>query len=335
LATAQLMPWKRRVAIALTASLLAVSAARAETPTSSKLDIPYQAISIGQVPLWTALDGGFFRRYGIDASGEFAAQSPALVASMLSGETPIANLGQDAVISADLNGADLEILVSGPEKLFFTLYARPSLHTVADLKGKKIGVTRFGTTTDFIARYILKRAGLDPQRDAVLLPIGSQWDRLAALASGAADAAVLGPPITITAGKQGFNAVANMLDYDLLYYTDALVAKKSWVAAHRTETLNVVRGFVAGIAAVRTDKKAAIAAFAKYTKTDDPEVLEASYDLLVKALPRIPVPKRAAVQTGLDANTLAAAKNADPASFIDPSFVKELDKDGFIANLYQ
>lgn len=321
--------------IFLLAAAVAIAFAPASRANPPHLDIPYQAITIGQLPLWMALDGGLFQRYGIDASGEFAGQSPALVASILAGETPFANLGQEAVVSADLNGADIAILVSGPEKLFFGVYGQPSLHRVADLKDKKLGISRFGTTTDFIARHVLQKAGLDPRKDTTILPVGSQVDLLAALQSKVIDAAVLGPPIMIKAGQLGFPVLANLLDDQMIFYTDALVAKRSWVAAHRAETLDVVRGFVAGIAAVRNDKQRAIATLAKYTKTTDTASLEGAYDLLVRALPKVPTPKRAAIQTSLDAGAVPAGKSAALAGAIDPSFVDELDKDGFIAGLYK
>jgi sulfonate transport system substrate-binding protein len=321
--------------LAVLAAAVAALFAPASRANPPHLDIPYQAITIGQLPLWMALDGGLFQRYGIDASGEFAGQSPALVASILAGETPFANLGQQAVVSADLNGGDIAILVSGPEKLFFGVYGQPGLHTVADLKGKKIGISRFGTTTDFIARHVLQKGGLDPRQDATILPVGSQVDLFAALQSKVIDAAVLGPPIMIKAGRVGFPILANLLDDQLIFYTDALVAKRSWVAAHRAETLDVVRGFVAGIVAVRTQKQRAIATLAKYTKSTDAESLEGAYELLVKALPKVPVPKLAAIQTSLDAGKVPAGKSAALAAAIDPSFVEELDKDGFIARLYK
>lgn len=312
--------------------------ARAENSSaakSMKLNIPYQATTIGQLPLWMAIDGGLFRRYGIDATAEFAGQSPAIVASLLAGETPFANLGQQAVVSADLNGGDIAILVSGPQKLFFGLYGVPKIHRLADLKGRKIGISHFGTTTDFIARYILSQAGLEPEKDVTILPVGSQIERLAAMQKGLIDAAVLGPPIRFKAHKLGYLKLADLLDDKLLFYTDALVGKRSWIAAHRAATLNVVRGFIAGIAAVRMHRKLAIATLSNHTKITDPDLLNGAYDLLVRALPRIPVPKPEAIVTSLRSKSTAAAKTANPANFIDSSFVNELERDGFIARLYK
>ncbi len=323
----------------LAAAMLAATGASAQAPAKSdrlKLDIPYNAVAINVAPLWLAIDGGIFGRYGIEATTELSSRSPALVASILSGETPFAIAGQDAVIAADLNGSDIVVLVTGTEKLFFSIEAVPSIRTVADLKGKKIGVTAFGTTTDFVARYVLQKGGLRPEQDATILPMGSDANVLAALRVGGIDAGVQGSDVVLKPKEfASFNNIASLLDYDLLFYTGSLVGKRSWIAAHPADTLNVVRGFVAGIAAFYRDKESAMAAIGKYTHTTDPAALEGAYQLLVRMLLKVPVPRPAGVRSGLDESKLAAAKTADPAQFIDPSFVDTLDKDGFIAGLYK
>jgi NitT/TauT family transport system substrate-binding protein len=329
---------KSRMALASMAAALALGPlasgdCAAQAPLT--LQIPFQAIGIGLTPLWTAIESGLFRKYGVEASTTFIAQSPTLVAAMLSGDTPVAISGQDAVINADLNGGDIVILASGPEKLVFTIYAAPNLHSVADLRGKDIAISQFGATTDFITRYVLKQAGMEARRDADIVPMGTQANNLAALQAGTIHAAVLAPPTTLKAKKLGFNAVADMSDYDLLFYTSALLAKRSWVAAHREDALNVVRGYVAGIAMVHNNARAAQAALGKYSDTSDPELLETSYQALVKVLPRVPVPKPAALQTGLNESPNPAAKSADPKSFIDASLIERLEREGFIERLYK
>ncbi len=288
----------------LAAGAAAAQPAAADAPAAA-LDIPYNAIAYDVWPLWAAIDEGLFLKYGIDARAGGAMESPTIVASMLSGETKFAIVGEDAVISADLNGADIVILTSDTEKLLLAIYAAPALRTVEDLKGKKIGISQFGTTTDFLARYVLQHAALQPERDVALVPVGSLANRLSALASGATDATIIGPPITLKAAKLGFHSIANMYDYDLLFYTSSLVAKRSWVNAHRDEALNVVRGYVAGGASIFRDQRAALAVLSKYTKTTDPDVLEDTYRDYMKVLLKMPVPKIAALRTGLEASKLA------------------------------
>jgi NitT/TauT family transport system substrate-binding protein len=329
----------KRIGLLGVAMAMLTAAANAQAPATKsnglKLDIPYNAVAIAVAPLWIAIDGGLFQKHGIEVTTEFAAQSPALVASMLSGETPFAIVGEDAVIAADLSGGDIVIVAAGSDKLPFTIYAGSTLHSIPDLKGKKIGITQFGTTTDFIARYVLKKAGFKPSDDAVILPMGSQANMFTALVAGVIDAAVLGSDVTLKAKQLGtLNPLVSMLDDDMPFYTNALVAKKSWVAAHPNDALNVVRAYLAGVAIAYTDKKATMAAIGKYTKTTDAESLEGAYDLLMRMLPKDQMPKPAALKIDLDESTRPGAKEADPNSFIDPSLVMQLQRDGYIDSLY-
>jgi NitT/TauT family transport system substrate-binding protein len=321
---------------ALAASAAADEGAGPAYGTLPKIDIPYQAFGVAITPLWVAVDNGIFRNYGVDASTEFIQQSPAIVAAILSGELTFANVGEAAVITADLNGGDIEMLMSTTEKPLLELYARPELHNVADLKGKIVGVTGYGTTTDVSARYALRKAGLEPGRDATVLAMGSQANMLAALLSGRIQAAPLGSDTIFKADQlKGMNLIGRMQDYDLLFYTGSLVARRSWVEAHRAETLDVVKGYVAGIAATFRNKKAALAALAKYTKHSDPATLERSYGFATHVLLKYPLTKSAGVETALQMSKQANAKTADPKSFIDTSFITELTRDGFIDKLYK
>jgi NitT/TauT family transport system substrate-binding protein len=300
-----------------------------------KLEIPYNALATNMLPLWTAVDNGLFDKYGVNVTTEYSSHSPALVASILSGETPFAIVNQDPIIAADLHGGDIVILVSGTEKLFFAIFASSKIKTVADLKGKTIGITSYGTTSDFIAQYVLKTVGLEAGKDANLVPMGSPITRHNGILTGQIDAAV-GTPVEFGhLGMDSLHIVADLLDYDLFFYTGSLVAKKSWVIAHHNDALNVVRGYVAGIAAVHTNKKAAIASLSKYTKLTDQQQLENGYDSLLKVLLKDPTPKASVIQSALDTSTLPEAKNANAANFVDPSFVEQLKKDGFIDQLYQ
>jgi ABC-type nitrate/sulfonate/bicarbonate transport system substrate-binding protein len=300
-----------------------------------KLNVPFNALGIAQAPLWNGLEYGLFQRYGLDVSSQFNVSSPAITASMLSGETPMAIVGQDAVVNANLGGGDLVLLASGPEKLFFTLYSAKSITDVKALKGKRVGVTNLGTTTHFIARYVLTKHGVQPS-EVTILPIGNQANIMSALIAGRIDAGVLGSDVALRATQLGdFTPLYAMLDDELLFYTFGLAAKRSWVAARPNETLNFMRGYLSGIAMSYRDKEKTNAAIGKYTKVTDPAALEKGYQLLVSSLPKVPVPKPAVLQVTLDTSTRPNAKSADPAAFIDASFVTRLEQDGFIASLYK
>jgi len=227
------------------------------------------------------------------------------------------------------------LIATGVEKVIFSIYGSSKLSKIEDLKGKKLGVTQLGASTDFVGRYVLRQAKLEPEKDVAILQMGGQPEIIAGLQGGSIDAGVLAPPITTQARKAGFKQLADLADYDLVFYQGPLDAKKSWLKEHPAEALNVVRGYLDGIATVNKDKQTAIQAISKYTKLTDAEALEEGYQAVVKSLPKVPLPKVDAIKTGLAENKSPAAKTADPASFIEPSLVDQLQKSGFIDSLYK
>ena len=299
-----------------------------------QLTIPYTAISVTSSPLWVTLETGQFAKYGLDVKTEYIPTSTALTPAMLSGQIPVANNSEDALINANLAGGDLAIIAAGADKFVFSVYTK-SLANVSDLKGKKIGITRIGAATDFAARFVLAKNNLTPDKDVALLQIGSVPEILAGILSGAVDAGVLSPPTTAQARKANLKPIANLSDYDVRYYTGPIAAKKPWLRDHRDLGLKVVQAYAAGIAVIHRDKETTMRIIGKYSKTDDAAVLEDAYSSLLPALPRVPLPKVDAIQTGLAQASEPNAKTADPASFINPSLVEELQASGFIDNLYK
>lgn len=335
-----------KIATFIGAACLAFGAAGLASPVraqaasgggGAKLDIPFNAVSYDVTPLWIAVDNGLFRRYGIDATIAGAVQSPALVASVLSGETPYAVSGPDAVVSADLGGADIVLLAAGP-RVYFGIYGVPGIHAVGDLKGKKIGITQFGTTTDFIARYALKQAGL-AANDVTLLPLGPQQNVFTALLAGRIDGAELAADAALEgdrASEQGkLTKLADVFHYNLFFYSASLITTRSWIKAHPQETLDVVRSYVAGIAAVFADKNAALAALNKHIQSNDAATTNDAYQMLTRVLQKDPKPQAEVLKTILQQSNNPGAKTADPATFIDASFLQTLEHDGFIDGLYR
>ncbi|SRR5712692_420016 len=334
-APASSAPASAKPAVSGASAASAKPAGSAAAGELTKMNIPFNAISVSQTALYVAVDAGLFKKYGLDVSTEFIANSPQLIAAMSAGQINVASAGQDAVINANLNGSDIAIIATGVEKVIFSIYGSSKLSKIEDLKGKKLGVTQLGASTDFVGRYVLRQAKLEPEKDVAILQMGGQPEIIAGLQGGSIDAGVLAPPITTQARKAGFKQLADLADYDLVFYQGPLDAKKSWLKEHPAEALNVVRGYLDGIATVNKDKQTAIQAISKYTKLTDAEALEEGYQAVVKSLPKVPLPKVDAIKTGLAENKSPAAKTADPASFIEPSLVDQLQKSGFIDSLYK
>ena len=302
-----------------------------------KVNMAYTAISVAVLPMWVAYDEGFFKQNGIDASMQYIATSPVLTAAMLSGEVQIAHAAEEVVLNSDLSGGDVVILASGANRLVFSLYVKPDITSIADLKGKKIGVTAHGSSTDFAARWFLTKNGLKPDQDVALVSIGGVPSILAALEAGGVDAGVVSPPTSFKAQKAGFKELVNFADMALPYYQSPVIARKSWVAANPDTVRKFMKAYVEAVAFIKKNKAATEQIIGKYTKTTDSTELDGTYNEFNRVLPQAPYPTTDAIQTGLGLVALdnPKAQGADPAQFFDPSWVQELDKSGFIAGLYK
>ncbi|MFI5267220.1 MAG: ABC transporter substrate-binding protein [Chloroflexota bacterium] len=307
-------------------------------PASGQLvsmTIPYSAISVSTIPLWIAVDTGLFAKYGLDVKVEYLSSGVTTAQQLVAGQIGVADAGAEVAVSSDLGGADLVVVAPGISKPLFAVFGTSSVQTVADLKGKRVGISKIGASPDFMGRYVVSRNKLDPGKDVAFLQMGDVPGILAGMQSGAVDAGVLSPPTSSRAKQLGLKELANLTDYDLAFYQQALLSRRSWIKEHHADALNVMRAFEAGVAVALRDKAAATKVLAKYAKIDDQAILDDSYAQLLKALQRDQAPKPEAIKESLNESENPAAKTADPATFIDPSLVDELTKSGFVDSLYK
>jgi NitT/TauT family transport system substrate-binding protein len=301
------------------------------------LRFPYTAVSVVILPLWVAQDGGYFAQEGLQTDLEFISTGPVLTQAMVAGEVPIAFSGLEAAVTAAIAGADTVVLAAGTERFLFRLYGVPSVTSLADLRGKRIGVTRIGTATDILARTLLQRSGLEPDRDAAIVQVGGLPEILAAMQVGGVDAGVLSPPTMFGAESAGYNRLADTTEIDLPFHQAVVVSTRRYVAAQPDVTRRALRAYLRGVARLKQDKAFAKQVLAKWTNTDDDAVLEQSWVLLDRILPPAPYPRDAAIQPVLDqarAQDPAAAPRA-PADFYDDRPLRELEQSGFVASLYR
>ncbi|MBI4317348.1 MAG: ABC transporter substrate-binding protein [Chloroflexi bacterium] len=152
-----------------------------EKKQPTKLRVAYSAISGGHSALWITKEKGLFEKYGLDVELQYIASGPTLVQSMIAGEIGLAQTGGGPIISAAVGGADMLIIGGSTQVLVFSLFGHSSLSRVEDLKGKTVGVTRFGSATDFALRQTLKKYNLDPEKDVSIVQVGGLPEILPAL----------------------------------------------------------------------------------------------------------------------------------------------------------
>ena len=325
---------KRGIAIGIFSILLLTSGVFA----ADRMRIGYSSISGAYVGIWVAHDAGYFLKEGLDDQIILIPNGTQLAQVTVAGEVDIASLGGAAALSAAFSGADFKIIGNNVNKLVFSMYAKPEIKRVEDLKGKKIGITRYGTSADISARYALRQHNLDPQKDVVLLQLGAVSSIAAALRAGTIEAGMVSPPTLFLMEKLGFKEVASITDMNLAFPNPAMVVLGDIIRKKPEVIDRFMRAYVRGVHRARTDRDFTIKSYAKYTTVEDTAILQKAYDFYVtKIVEKAPYINMTGMQNALDevAKTIPAAKSAKPEQFVDMRFLDKLEKSGLLNELYK
>ncbi|MBI2992112.1 MAG: ABC transporter substrate-binding protein [Deltaproteobacteria bacterium] len=305
---------------------------------ADRIRIGYSSISGGYVGLWVARDAGLFAREGLDEQMILIPSGSQLAQVAVAGEVDIASLNGSSAMAAALQGADIKLIGSQVNKMIFSVHVRPGIKSIEELKGKKIGVTRFGSSTDISARYALRKHNLQPEKDVAILQMGAMTSIAAGLKGGSIDGGVVSPPTNFALEKLGFKELISVTDLEIPFPSPSLAAQGGVIRSKPGVIDRFMRAYARGIHRARTDKELALKSMARYTKIEDLCVLQRAYDLFVgKVLEKAPYIEIAAMRTALDdlARTTPAAKNAKAEQFIDLRFLDNLEKSGLLKELYR
>ncbi len=331
--------WQRAIVLfaTLCLSLSLSDLLRSQTLPRHKLRIPYSSLGPGLFPLWVGKEKGLFEKQQLDVELLYIATSPIIIQTMLSGEVELSSSGQEAAMAANLAGGDIVIIATGVIRPSFFLYTIPEITRVEQLKGRKLGISRPGSSTDFTMRFLLQKHGLDPKRDVTIVPTGGIPRAPAAMQAKVIDAALLSPPTTSRARRLGFRQLLDPISIGFPFYSAAVTARKSLLDNYPDVVRRFMKAYVEAISVVHREKSFTMKTIAKYSMERDPEALQESYDFVVKALPRVPEPTLDAIRSGLKilAERNPEAAKADPSRFIDTRFIRELKENGYINSLYK
>jgi ABC-type nitrate/sulfonate/bicarbonate transport system substrate-binding protein len=302
-----------------------------------KLRVPYVAISATQLPAWVAEDAGLFTKYRLDVSLEYIPTGSTLVQTMVAGDADFGVAGSEAPISASLAGADLVILAPTVDHLLFSIYAVPTVADPAAMKGRRLAITRVGSSTDFAARQWVATLGLRAGDDVALVQAGGQKEILAAMQANGADAGVLSSPTDVEARHLGYRELADLGQLPKPFYQSSILTIRKVIDQRPELVRRFVRAIVEANSVIHQDKAATKRALTKYAQITDAEVLEATYESAVAVIPKAPIPTRDAIESAIDlvALTNPEARDVDPNRFFDARFVQELQDSGFIQGLYR
>jgi NitT/TauT family transport system substrate-binding protein len=317
-------------AIFLVTLLLASMSWAAESPV---LRANYSGISGGFAPVWIAAEKGLFTKHGLNLDLRFIAPATA-TQGLLAKSLDIVNPGGE-IIEAGLNGEPVVYMAGVLSRAVMSIYAKPEVRSLADLKGKVLAVTLPGATTDFAARVLLQQGGLAPGKDVKIIYLKGMAEILAGISQGNADAGIFTSPTTLKARHAGLKELMNLTEKNIPMIHAAFASTKDYLKSHPEEVRRFLQGYLEGIKVARGDAELAKQIIGKYTKTTDRDDLEDSYRTFLPAWEKVPVVPVASVQTMLNFASHPAAKTAKAENFIDNSSVLELEKNGFIDRLYK
>ncbi len=312
-------------------------------PTSAqkliKLTIGYSSISTSFLPLWIAKETGIYSKNGLDVQMVFFTTGSTAVMALLAGDSPISVTAGSGIINSRLGGSDAVLIAGGTVSLDWWLLSRPEIKTPEQLKGGSVAISSFGSSSDFVARFALRKLGLDPEKDVILVPVGSPVTRQAAMETKRVLATVHVHPSTFIAQKKGFNVLADVAALGLAYQHTGVATTRRFIKEYPDIVRVYVKSWVEAVHRLKADRERGIKVLGKYMGgLKDREILEKSYDLAVadNMLPRKQYPTLEGVKTILDtfAEKDPRAKNAKPEDFVDMRFIRELDQSGFIDSLY-
>jgi NitT/TauT family transport system substrate-binding protein len=326
--------FKFSIAVLLIAGFF--TAAFAQERKLERLRVGGGSASGTQLSMWLAKEGNFYDKHGLNVEAISIPGSSLAIQAMLAGEVPIIQLGGAASIQANLGGADTVIVATIVRKFLFWIYGRPEIGRIEDLKGKVFGTTRFGTLSDLASRFALRLYGIDPERDITMIQTGGPAETVSAMMTGKVHAAALTPPATLQAKKTKLKELLDMSKLDAEYHINGVVTTRRFLKSNEDTVRRFLRAYIEGAARAQKDKAFALKAMAKIFRTEDRELLEETYEMIVKAnfvIPPYPsMPGIASLIQGLE-KTNPKAKSAKAEDHADSRLVRELDQSGFIKRL--
>jgi len=259
---------------------------------------------------------------------------------VIAGSIPIAVMG-GAYLSAAVRGADLVMIATHMDKLPYTLIVKPSLKRVEDLKGTRLAISRFGSSSDAGLRLALQKLGVNPEKEVTIVQVGGQTERFAALKANTVDGTVVIPPLSGAAQRLGYNALINMNKLGIPYPQEGVVVSRQFLASRRDMVTRFLKAYIEGVKELKNDKEFAIGVLAKYLRMDrkkDREALEDSFqEVIIEQMLKVPGINLEAIKVGLDllGKDKPSTASSNPRDYVDGSVMLELVKSGFVDQLYK
>ena len=324
---------------AATALLLLLFSPTALLAQSQKtLLLGLASISGGIETLYVTKKIGAFKRNGLDVDFLLLQGGSQALQVLLSGELKLISGGGGAAAQrARFKGAGNLLVATYTPTMPYSLYVNRKIQDAKQLKGAKIAISRFGSSSDFAARFMVSRLGLDPAKEVTIMQFGNQRERMSALMNGAVEGSVVDAPNTLIARQQGFVELADASKLGLIYPHNNIATTDRFIRDEPQTVFSFLRAFVEGIAYYRTHKAESVQMIKEFLRVSDNAIAEEAYDYYSRITPAKPYPSAEGVRGVIEeiAASEPAIRNAKVEQFVDPSFIAKLDQSGFIDGLYK
>ena len=301
-----------------------------------KLRVGQGSISLQSGLMYIAKDRGLFAKYGLDVETIYIPGGSTNIHVLISGNLDLSQLSGAPGAAANLEGADIVYFAGLLDKLNYQLITRPEIKSVEQLKGKKFGVSRFGSSADFGMRAMLKRLGVDPVKDASILQIGDEPSRIAAIKSGNIDGTVANAPFGLEAERLKLFVLADSVKMNIPFFNTGLLGSKRFLDKQEGKVMNFLRAYLEAIKILKTERDYSIKALAQFTRVSNLKSVAEGYDYFVKQLEPVPYPSVTAMQAVIDqiAESNPKAKGIDAKNYINDRYLKRLDGEGFTKKIW-
>ena len=296
--------------------------------------IAYSSVNPHALLVSLAEKRGLYAKYGLSSVVVYIPGGSTVVQTMVSGDVDLGQLTGAPGVAANLRGADILYIAMTDDRMGYQLATRRDIKSAGELKGKRLGISRFASSADFGTRTLLKRIGIDP-KEVTILQIGNESDRLAALQSGTIDGSVFNAPFGNVAKIFHFNILADAGALGIQYFNTGMCGSAKLLMKNEGRILNFLRAYLEAIKIFKTEPEYTLKALAQFSRVSDMELLKEAYDYNRNKIPDVPYPSVKAMQAVIDPLVEADPKlgKIDAKNYVSDRFLKKLEEEGFVKKL--
>ena len=325
----------KRLAVIIFLCSIALLGFKRSTLALDNLRIAYSSVNPHALLVSMAEKRGLYAKYGLSSTIVYVSGGSTVIQAMVSGDIDLGQLTGAPGVAANLRGADIVYIAMSDDKMGYQLVTRREFKNVAELKGKRFGISRFASSSEFGLRTMLKKAGVDP-KEVTILQIGNEAERLAALKSGGIDGSVFNAPFGAEAKRFNLNILADAVALGIPYFNTGICGSAKVLQKNENKILNFLRAYMEAIKIFKTEPEYTLKALAQFTHVSDPELLKEAYEYNKARIPDVPYPSLTAMQAVVDPLVEQNPKlgKVDARNFINDRYLKQLEEEGFVRKLF-